>query len=155
VRAIIVLNLGLVLAALGARTAAATDGPPPPAASFDCGKATQWAEKAICSDAQLAALDRRLARVFAEARRELAPDTRKLLEEQRAFLGDRQDCTCGEDLACGVECLSSRYEQRAREILAELPLLENLRRPVSAAQAERLFAIFRLMTQGEPGHRRT
>ncbi len=120
-------------AMLGAQPGGATDGPQLPVASFDCAKATQWVEKTICSDSALAALDRRLSRVFAEARRELAPRTAKLLAEQREWLGDRQECGTEEDQPAQAACLSARYEERARE-------------PVSDRQANQVIGVFHLMT---------
>ncbi|HEY6322501.1 MAG TPA: lysozyme inhibitor LprI family protein, partial [Thermoanaerobaculia bacterium] len=79
-------------AMLGAPRAGHAEVQARPAPSFSCGQATQWFEKTICSDPELAALDRRLALVFAEAKRELAPRTGELLTAQRAWLRRREEC---------------------------------------------------------------
>lgn len=56
------------LAAEGARIPAAAEEP-----SFDCGKAASTAERLICSDGGLAALDRAWAEAFAQRRKAPGP----------------------------------------------------------------------------------
>ncbi|VXC98352.1 conserved exported hypothetical protein [Pseudomonas sp. 8Z] len=87
------------------------------AASFDCAKASHPIEHAICADAQLSALDERLASTFRRIRQFSASGDSSLLEEQRAWLRDtRQQCAAG-DVA---GCVRQRYEWRLQE-LSEQP----------------------------------
>ena len=118
---------------------------PRPAPSFSCGKATQWFEKTICSDPKLAALDRHLALVFAEAKRELAPGTGELLTAQRAWLGRREECRTVEKVN-QAPCLWAQYMERIRDLVPGLPVLAHLRQPVSAARANEVMALFHWMT---------
>lgn len=54
--------------------------------SFDCAKASSAVEKAICADAKLGALDRRIAAAYAEALKRLDPKaTKALRDDQRSF----------------------------------------------------------------------
>ena len=134
-------------AMLGAPLAGRAEVPPPPAPSFACGEAATWVEKTICSDPALAALDRRLGSVFAEAKRELAPHRGELLAAQRAWLRQREDCRTEEaKRANQVQCLSGQYAARIHDLVRELPLLASLRRPVAAAQANEVMAVFHWMT---------
>lgn len=60
--------------------------------SFNCSRASSPAEHAICADARLGRLDRRLAERYAAVRRALAPAMREaLLRDQRWFLGARDE----------------------------------------------------------------
>ena len=137
-------------AMLGARPAAAGEEQRRPAPSFDCHQAASRVEKAICSDADLAAQDRRLSLVFAEAKRELKPHTKPLVEEQRKWLEERKECWEDEtDPQYHVDCLSSRYRLRLFQLFDELPVLARLRQPVSDAEAKRVIAVFHLMTPEE------
>jgi uncharacterized protein len=145
--AAVVWSAALALEAMiGAPLGAAAEGQPRSVASFDCAKAMQWVEKTICSDSALAALDRRLSLVFAEARRELAPRTGKLFADQREWLGERQECSTEEDQPAQAACLSARYEERVRGLIVDLPLLARLRQPVSDPQANQVIGVFHLMT---------
>jgi uncharacterized protein len=117
-----------------------------PMPSFACAQATQWVEKAICSDPELAALDRRLSRVFAEAERELPSHARGLLAAQRDWLRGREECRAEEEAPAQVECLSAQYRERIKGLVVELPVLAGLRRPVSGARANQAMAIFHLLT---------
>lgn len=64
---------------------AGQDGP-----SFDCARATEPAERAICESPDLSALDARLADRYAAVRRDLWPAARDaLVDDQRWFLGAR------------------------------------------------------------------
>jgi uncharacterized protein len=136
-------------AMLGAPLAGDAEVQPRPAPSFACGQATQWVEKTICSDAELTALDRRLASVFAEAERELAPRTGALLAAQRDWLRLREGCRTREEVADRVQCLFDQYDQRIHDLVLALPVLARLRRPVSAARASEVMAVFHWMTPGE------
>ncbi len=133
-------------AMLGAPLAGRAEVQPRPAPSFACGQATQWVEKTICSDAELAALDRRLASVFAEAERELPSRAMALLAAQRDWLRAREECRTQEEAPAQVECLSGQYRQRIHDLVVGLPVLAGLRRPVSRARANQVMVLFRWMT---------
>lgn len=71
-----------VLSALSLTAAAAPEASP----SFDCAKARTGAEKAICANQQLAALDVSIAKRYGEARKSLDATTAEaLLRDQRSF----------------------------------------------------------------------
>jgi uncharacterized protein len=134
-------------AMLGAPLAGRAEVQPRPAPSFACGQATQWVERTICADAHLATLDRRLALVFAEAKRELAPRTEELLTAQRDWLRQREECRAEEAAVPDqVACLSGRYAARMYDLLLDLPVLVSLRQPVSTARANEVMALFHWMT---------
>jgi len=77
-----------VLCALSLSAAAATEVSP----SFDCAKARTGAEKAICANPQLAALDASIAKRYNEARKSLDSATAEaLLRDQRDFTKVRDD----------------------------------------------------------------
>jgi uncharacterized protein YecT (DUF1311 family) len=78
--------------------------------SFDCGKAGNSVEAAICSDPGLAALDRRMAAQYNGALMQADRGQRRLLERTRdRFLGYRNRCT-------NNECIANTYRSRMREI---------------------------------------
>ncbi|HYH40148.1 MAG TPA: lysozyme inhibitor LprI family protein [Azospirillum sp.] len=84
---------------------------PAAAASFPCAKAGTPAEKAICADAGISALDERLAKAFKDAMQRLGANTDgaaqvALKADQRAWLAERN--ACGGDAVC----LRDRYERR-------------------------------------------
>jgi uncharacterized protein len=133
-------------AMLGAPLAGRAEVPPPPAPSFACGEAATWVEKAICSDTELAALDRRLARFFAEAERELPSRAGALRAAQRDWLRGREECRTEEEGPAQVGCLSGQYRERIHDLVVELPELARLRRPVSRARASEVMAVFHWMT---------
>lgn len=83
---------------------------PPPRASvspsFDCGKAASRVERMICSDDELAVLDRELARSFRELRAVAGEDRAELEADQRNWRVAERD-------ACGsVECIASITRER-------------------------------------------
>lgn len=60
--------------------------------SFNCRLAESQAEHAICADAELARLDRRMAGAYRDARARLSPQARDaLVRDQRWFVGARDD----------------------------------------------------------------
>lgn len=85
---------------------------PPPTGpvtpSFDCANAGSEAEKLVCSDYGLAALDNRLAEIYAA---ELAkPDASKdLTSYQRGWVKERDDCWKAEDQK---RCVEEAYRTR-------------------------------------------
>lgn len=100
---------------------AAQDGP-----AFDCTRAESSAEKLVCADPALAALDRRLADRFAaalataeslDAGAEAAANT--LRATQRGWIKGRDDCWKATDLR---DCIESAYLQREAELVARFML---------------------------------
>lgn len=92
----------------GAPTLAARIGP-----SFDCARATQASERAICTSTYLPTLDRRVAAAYAEARRVLGGEADTWLDEmlradQLAWLRRRN--RCGADDACLAREMRARAE---------------------------------------------
>lgn len=82
----VVCILGVFLVRVEASAQSST-----PQASFDCSKAAAPIETLICSDEALAALDRELAVLFANARNAIDGETERLvqLKEQRGWLKSR------------------------------------------------------------------
>lgn len=111
-----------VVAAVGAAPALAADP------SFDCAAAESAAERAICADSGLAALDRRLAEVW-RAALTVAEDVAdaetalpRLRAEQRGWIKGRDECWKAED---GVDaCVERRYRDRIAELQAEWMLVD-------------------------------
>jgi len=90
--------------------------------SFDCARAQAWDERAICADAALAALDRRLAAAWAARSAGVTGAAREaLLAEQRGFLRERRACNTGTEKP--EVCLERRMAQRvaALEPAADKP----------------------------------
>jgi len=75
------------------------DGP-----SFDCSKARSRIDRSICADSSLAALDRRLAELFAIAQAQTL-DPGELKKTQRKWLRGRDDCEA-------ADCIAQSYQQR-------------------------------------------
>ncbi|HEY6096331.1 MAG TPA: lysozyme inhibitor LprI family protein [Gallionellaceae bacterium] len=92
-------------------------------ASFSCTEAQTIDEQLICSERELAELDRRMSEIYSTARAGLSQAEKKaLLQTQRTWLG-------GHDQACGIsaqeflpsnasECIANRYHARIAELLA-------------------------------------
>jgi uncharacterized protein YecT (DUF1311 family) len=83
-----------------------------PAASFDCALAKSATEKAICSDASLARLDRQVAEEYARQMRDAYEEgaKTKLKQAQRDFVAARDKaCTT---TAPSVACLKGAYAAR-------------------------------------------
>lgn len=90
--------------------------------TFDCAKATHEAEIAICENAELAALDRRLAETYGaalaaaeglDAGAEAA--AAELKAYQRGWIGGRNACWKDSDI---VACISDAYLRREAELVA-------------------------------------
>jgi uncharacterized protein YecT (DUF1311 family)/uncharacterized protein YraI len=92
-----------------------TASPPPPpqkiAPSFDCDKAEKNAEKLICADNSLAALDREVARLYKLASDALnaMPGFETLLDAQRKWLGERNTCF-------DQDCLTEMHVRRVHQL---------------------------------------
>jgi uncharacterized protein len=90
--------------------------------SFDCGKAEVGSfEEMICKDPQLSALDRTMARVYAEALKkavnEHPPD---LKAEQRGWIKGRNDCWKSSEKR---QCVEDNYRLRIAELQARYRLV--------------------------------
>jgi uncharacterized protein len=106
-----------VFLAFGSAALAADRGP-----AFDCAKAAGWAEELICEDADLAALDRRLADRYAtalEAAESLdvgaAAAADELHATQRGWIAGRDECWKSDDLRA---CVEDAYLSREGELVA-------------------------------------
>ena len=84
--------------------------PPPPAirASFDCATPGNAAERIVCSDSQLAALDVKTAAMYQQGLRSVT-DTNAFRGEQQAWLSQRDACT-------NKPCLAASYDERIKEL---------------------------------------
>jgi uncharacterized protein len=74
------------------------------AATFDCKKASTFAEKVLCSDSQLSAMDDELGRLYKGA---LAgtPNNETLKSDQKAWLSLRDQCR-------DSDCIKKAYADR-------------------------------------------
>ena len=79
-----------------------------PGPSFDCAKARSMAEKMICSDAELARLDRELGRVYARAKTVAADGA--AFKRQNSEEWRRREATC-HDRECLLRWYASRHDQ--------------------------------------------
>lgn len=95
------------------------------AASFDCASASTRIEKAICSDAALAALDRRMGDAFDKAMRDWPPDERTAQRAaQRNWIARLNACA---SVRTPRPCLESSYRQRLIEVQIQGGQLEAAR----------------------------
>ena len=95
--------------------------PRAPAASFDCRKAAHADEAAICSDVDLARLDRAAAEAYANALDASNNDQEKNAKRaaQRAWLAHRSDSCGGAAGAPLVACLKGVYKARIAALAPE------------------------------------
>jgi serine/threonine protein kinase len=84
--------------------------PPPPAirASFDCATPGNTAERIVCSDVQLAALDVKMAQMYQQGLRSVT-DPNAFRGEQQVWLSQRDVCT-------DKPCLAASYDERIKEL---------------------------------------
>lgn len=105
-----------------AKTASQPRQAPRPAAraqpSFDCRRARSLAEKMICSDAELAQLDRELGRVYARAKN--ATSDRAAFRRQQNQEWLRREANC-RDRDCLLRWYGERRDQLMREIEGRRP----------------------------------
>lgn len=85
------------------------DGTP----SFDCAAAASDVEKLVCSDPELAALDRRLAEVHARARAAPGADLARLAAELRGWAKGRDECWKSVERS---RCVSEAYMTRTAQL---------------------------------------
>jgi len=76
--------------------------------SFDCAKAGNNAERIVCSDSQLAALDVKMSDLYKRGLSSVT-DSNVFLGEQQIWLSQRDDCT-------DKECLVISYNDRIKEL---------------------------------------
>jgi uncharacterized protein len=95
--------------AAAASVAAAAGASP----SFDCVAAGDGTEKLVCGDPALAALDRRLASVYADALTAPGADTAALEAGQRGWIKGRADCWKADDEPA---CVREAYLTRLVEL---------------------------------------
>jgi len=109
-----------VLAACSPTGNAAT--PPRSSPSFNCDKVERGSiEALICSDADLAALDRELAEVYRAARRKATNEHPPILKaEQRGWIKGRNECWKSDDRK---SCVAEQYQQRIAELQARYQLV--------------------------------
>jgi uncharacterized protein len=98
------------LAGFACACAAALSPVPAAAASFDCAKASSPAERSVCADASLSALDEHLGRYYGAARASLRDGAACLQEGQRRWLGRRDACSSAK------ACLEEAYLDRLAEL---------------------------------------
>lgn len=104
------------LLALGG-AAGAADGP-----SFDChAKDLASAARLVCQDPALAALDRQLDQVYAQARAQATNEQPPVLQaSQRGWVKGRDDCWKAPDLRA---CVEAAYRERIVELQARYRLV--------------------------------
>lgn len=92
--------------------------------SFGCdGDALSSAERLVCSDAELAALDRQLDRVYRQALTATDNHYRPTLKaEQRGWIKGRDECWKSSDAA---QCVDTAYRQRIAALQAQYRLVEH------------------------------
>ena len=112
-----------ILAVMGLVIPVATAGQAakPASPSFDCAKAAGEVQQLVCKDAGLAALDRKLADVYAKALKswpaDVASEQRAI---QRGWVKGRDDCWKDGDLRV---CVETAYRRRIAELQARYRLL--------------------------------
>ena len=88
-------------------TVVAPDSKRTPNPGFDCAKAKSWASRTICSDADVADLDREMNRVYNERRQNMdAEEKKKFRDWQRAWRKNQRDnCELLSERELQLECL--------------------------------------------------
>jgi uncharacterized protein len=100
----------------GADSAPAQAVPAGPQASFDCARAASAAERMICGDAELRALDRGIAIFYASGRRNPRPG--RAVREQREWLTTRDGC---DSRACLRQAMTERLWELSESVGSDLP----------------------------------
>ena len=86
--------------------------PPSSPPSFDCAKAQSDAEHLVCEDGELAALDRQLAKLWAETRARPSTPAHEVAS-QRGWVKGRDECWKAEDKH---RCVRESYQVRIVEL---------------------------------------
>lgn len=92
---------------------------PPYRASYDCAKAGNDTERAICASDELAALDRALAAAYKHARATAPDGADAIKQDQRDWLGTRN--ACGDEWVCLRETIKDRIGVLNRGSSAPVP----------------------------------
>jgi uncharacterized protein len=99
----------IVTAAIVVATSAHTSEP-----AFDCAEAEGQVQQLVCSDNELAALDRQLAIAYQAAQETLPPDELPLAKaRQRGWIKGRDDCWKADDVS---QCVVTAYQTRIVEL---------------------------------------
>ncbi len=103
------------LVALSPVAAVAQSGP-----SFDCAKASNAAERAICKDPAMAKADRELSGLYAALLASLKGPARESLEKSqvRWIVGRNRACVANDDPDVIGRCLKTRYDNRIADLKA-------------------------------------
>ncbi|WP_269580980.1 MliC family protein [Roseibium sp. Sym1] len=96
--------------------------------TFDCAKAESSAEKLICSNDELGALDRTLGEVYGKAAEVVKSldagaeeELNTLKAYQRGWVKGRDECWKGED---ELACIKATYQRRIAELTARYQLIK-------------------------------
>jgi uncharacterized protein len=102
----------IVLGSLGAFSAAAQTAP-----SFDCHKATNATERRICTDPELAQLDRHLATLWRSTIRSFQDDQQssQIRADQKEWIAQRNEC------ADDSKCIAGHYQKEIARLNGEDP----------------------------------
>jgi uncharacterized protein len=92
--------------------------------SFDCAKAGNWAEKTICGNDELAALDAWFGPLYGQVAQRLSgKEIDDLKARRKAWLKQRNDCKAEAD---GTACLKEKYQLFTGELERQFAdLIEN------------------------------
>ena len=103
------------LVALCPLAAVAQSGP-----SFDCAKASNGAERAICKDPAMAKADRELSGLYAALLAKLSGPAKESLEKSqvRWIVGRNRACVPNDDPDVILRCLKTRYANRIADLQA-------------------------------------
>src|SRR5882724_3921623 len=86
--------------------------------SFDCAKASNAVERAVCKDPELAKADRGMAMAYAALMVRLgSPAKDDLAKDQERWIDERNNA-CTSDTDGAVVCLKRRYEARTANLKA-------------------------------------
>lgn len=115
-----------------------TNSPPQPrtdvSPSFDCAQVTKAADRAVCANSTLAALDNRMAAGFAEVKEAIGADRTELasfIKEQRLSLQQKWDCQSDGG------CLRQWYERRIAQLSQHRDDIKDRRRKKDLAAKSR------------------
>lgn len=99
----------IATAAVVVATSAHTSEP-----AFDCARAEGQVQQLVCSDDELAGLDRELATVYQTALETLPPDdVPQTKAQQRGWIKGRDDCWKADDVS---QCVAGAYRMRIVEL---------------------------------------
>ena len=88
--------------------------------SFDCAKASNGAERAICKDPAMAKADRELSGVYSALLAKLTGPAKESLEKSqvRWIVGRNRACVPNDDPDVIARCLTTRYANRIADLKA-------------------------------------